>query len=146
MNETSSTSTDPTSTDPTGSPPGGRLAHRLATEGNVWLASPRSDGSPHVTPVWFVWDGRAFWICTSTGNVKARNLRRDPRLSLALEDGDHPVVAEGAAVLHERPYPQRIAAAFRAKYDWDITVTDAPDGDYGLLLEVEPRRWLLQVP
>jgi F420H(2)-dependent biliverdin reductase len=128
------------------SQPDERLARRLATERNVWLASQRRDGSPHLTPVWFVWDGSAFWICTCTDNVKARNLARDPRLALALEDGDRPVVAEGDAVLHGRPYPPAVVDAFRAKFDWDITVDDSPDGDYGLLLEVEPRRWLLRVP
>ena len=28
---------------------------RLRTEANVWLATMRPDGRPHVSPIWFVW-------------------------------------------------------------------------------------------
>lgn len=122
------------------------IERRLATDRNVWLTTLRADGSPHVTPIWFVWDGRAFWMCTSSGNVKVRNLRRDPRVALALDDGDSPVVAQGIARLHARPYPEPIVAAFRSRFDWDITSTDDPDGDFEVLLEVVPERWLLAVP
>lgn len=122
------------------------IERRLATDRNLWLTTLRADGSPHVTPIWFVWDGRAFWMCTSSGNVKVRNLRRDPRVALALEDGDRPVVAQGIALLHARPYPEPVVAAFRSRFDWDITATDDPDGDYEVLVEVVPERWLLAVP
>lgn len=119
---------------------------RLGAERNVWLTTLRPDGSPHVTPIWFTWDGRAFWMCTSSGNVKVRNLRADPRVALALEDGDRPIVAEGAVTFYTRPYPAAVIAAFRTRFDWDITATDDPDGDFEVLLEVVPTRWLLVVP
>ncbi|MFA9430394.1 TIGR03618 family F420-dependent PPOX class oxidoreductase [Egicoccus sp. AB-alg2] len=124
----------------------GGLEARLARERNVWFVSPRPDGSPHLTPIWFVWDGRAFWVCTSSDTAKARNLRRDPRVALALQDGDRPVVAEGRAIVHARPYPEAVVRAFRAKFDWDITATDDPDGDFEVLVEIVPARWLLRVP
>ena len=28
---------------------------RLETEAIIWLATVRSDGRPHLTPIWFVW-------------------------------------------------------------------------------------------
>ena len=38
------------------------LAERLHTEKNVWLCTVRSDGSPHLTPIWFVHHDDAFWV------------------------------------------------------------------------------------
>jgi hypothetical protein len=41
------------------------------------LASVRSDGRPHVVPLWFVWDGTAFVMYSKPHAVKVQNLRRD---------------------------------------------------------------------
>jgi F420H(2)-dependent biliverdin reductase len=122
-----------------------RRDDRLATDRNVWLTTLRADGSPHVTPVWFCFADETFWLCTSSGSVKARNLRRDPRASVALEDGDSPVVAEGSVTLHARPYPEAVARAFDAKFGWDIT-SEGSDGDWAVLIELPVRRWLLGGP
>jgi F420H(2)-dependent biliverdin reductase len=115
---------------------------RLTTDRNVWLCTLRADGSPHVTPVWFCWVEGAFWMCTSSGTAKARNLRADARVSVALEDGDRPLVAEGCARLHARPYPPGIVAAFETKFGWDIS-RPGSDGDYAVLIELPVDRWLL---
>jgi PPOX class probable F420-dependent enzyme len=117
------------------------LTDRLATERNVWLCCLRPDGSPHVTPVWFVFLRDTWWVGVDGGSVKARNVAADPRVSLALEDGDSPVVAEGGARTHRAPFPAEVVAAFTAKYAWDVTVPYRP-GSERLLLEVPVRRWL----
>jgi F420H(2)-dependent biliverdin reductase len=121
------------------------LAARLSIERNLWLCTVRPDGSPHVTPIWFVWYDAAFWCCTMSDAVKTRNLTLDPRLSVALEDGTDPVVAEGRAKLHARPYPQPLVERFGTKYDWDITQPDA-DGDWATLIEIRVDRWLMGGP
>jgi len=113
---------------------------RLDEAAIVWMATRRADGSPHLTPIWFVWVDGSFWCCTTADAAKTRNVRRDPRVAVSLEDGARPVVAEGDAVIHEPPFPDPVAAAFAAKFDWDIT--GDPDG-YDTLLEVRPRRWLM---
>ena len=121
------------------------LAERLGSERNVWLTTVRPDGSPHTTPIWFVWVEGAFWVCTTGDSVKARNVGREPRVAVALEDGNRPVVAEGVARRHSRPYPPTVAAAFVAKFDWDIGVDD-DDGHYNVLLQIAVTRWLLGGP
>jgi hypothetical protein len=67
-------------------------------------------------------DGERWYICVAPGSVKARNLSANPRLSLALEDGDQPYILEGQA----QPVPASAAvlSKFKAKYDWDITTDD----------------------
>ena len=51
------------------------------------LATVRRDGRPHVQPVWFVLDDDGTVVfMTNSRTVKARNLRRDPRASIVVED------------------------------------------------------------
>lgn len=113
---------------------------RLERDANVWLCTSRPDGSPHLTPVWFVYDG-TWWVCVLENSAKYRNIRRDPRVSLALEDAVAPVVAEGTAMIHTVGFPPQVVAAFARKYDWDITEPYAGTGR--VLFEIPVARWLL---
>ena len=54
------------------------------------LATTMADGSPHVMPVWFVLDGDDVVFNTGAGTVKGRNLARDPRVSVLVEDETPP--------------------------------------------------------
>ena len=54
------------------------------------LATLMPDGSPNVTPVWTGLEGDRILIGTSEGSLKARNLRRDPRLALSIVDFHDP--------------------------------------------------------
>ncbi|MGV9692829.1 PPOX class F420-dependent oxidoreductase [Streptomyces sp. NPDC003444] len=70
------------------------------------LATVRDDGSPHVVPVWFVLDGDAFVFNTGKATVKGRNLARDGRVSLCVDDDTPPfsfVSLFGRAELSEEP-------------------------------------------
>jgi PPOX class probable F420-dependent enzyme len=66
------------------------------------LATVRPDGRPHVAPVWFDLDGDTFVLSTGENTVKGRNMRRDPRVSLCIDDENPPfhfVIIEGTAEL-----------------------------------------------
>ena len=66
------------------------------------LATVRSDGRPHVAPVWFDLDGDTLLFMTGEDTVKGRNLRREPRVSLCVDDEEPPfayVILEGIADL-----------------------------------------------
>ena len=93
---------------------------------NVWLATARPDGRPHLAPVWFVVVDDRLWMCTGRDSVRVRNLRANPSASACLEPGGEPVVAEGTVAIHEAIHetgqPATVIDAFRTKYDWDITV------------------------
>lgn len=54
------------------------------------LATLMPDGQPQVTPVWCDFDGKLVLVNTAKGRQKDRNMRRDPRVSLALMDPDNP--------------------------------------------------------
>jgi len=70
------------------------------------LATVRRDGSPHIAPVWYRYEDGAFLILTERGSVKARNIARDPRVVLCIDDERppyHTVLVRGRARL--APYP-----------------------------------------
>jgi PPOX class probable F420-dependent enzyme len=54
------------------------------------LATIMPDGSPHVAPVWFEFDGKHILINSAKGRVKDRNIRRDPRVGIDIVDPDNP--------------------------------------------------------
>lgn len=54
------------------------------------LASILPDGAPHSVPVWVGTHGEHVAILTGPDSRKARNLRRDPRVSISLTPADNP--------------------------------------------------------
>jgi len=64
------------------------------------LATVRADGRPHVAPIWFdLDDDGALVFNTGVDTVKGRNLAREGRASLCVDDDRPPfsfVVVEGA--------------------------------------------------
>lgn len=70
------------------------------------LATVRADGRPHVTPIWFVLDGDDLIFTTGAGTVKGRNLRRDPRAAIVVDDERPPfsyVRVDGVCEIDEDP-------------------------------------------
>jgi len=72
------------------------------------LATIGSDGQPHLTAMWYgVVDGE-IWLETKAKSQKAVNVKRDPRVSFMIEDGDtydslRGVSFEGSAEIVEDP-------------------------------------------
>ena len=54
------------------------------------FATLMPDGSPHVSPVWFEYDGKEILVNSAKGRVKDRNVRRDPRVGIDIVDPDNP--------------------------------------------------------
>ena len=54
------------------------------------LGTLMGDGSPQVTPVWVDYDGKHIRINSALGRVKDKNIRRDPRVSLSIQDPENP--------------------------------------------------------
>ncbi|MBI4446011.1 MAG: PPOX class F420-dependent oxidoreductase [Acidobacteria bacterium] len=54
------------------------------------MATLMEDGQPQVTPVWCDYDGAHVLVNSAKGRKKYLNIRRDPRVSLAIMDPDNP--------------------------------------------------------
>ncbi|MGW1892930.1 PPOX class F420-dependent oxidoreductase [Streptomyces sp. NPDC002004] len=84
------------------------------------VATTRSDGRPHVAPVWFLLDGDHIVFNTGRNSVKGRTLLRDGRVALCVDDDRPPfsfVVVDGRAQVSEdvpevRDWAARIAARY----------------------------------
>ena len=48
------------------------------------------DGSPQTTPVWVDYQGGKIWVNSAVGRQKDKNVRRDPRIAVAIQDPDNP--------------------------------------------------------
>jgi PPOX class probable F420-dependent enzyme len=49
-----------------------------------------ADGTPHVTPIWFLLDGDDLVLTTHESSVKGKALRRDPRICVCVDDDTPP--------------------------------------------------------
>jgi PPOX class probable F420-dependent enzyme len=54
------------------------------------LATLMPDGSPQITPVWCDFDGTHVLINSAKGRRKDKNLRRDPKVALSIQDPENP--------------------------------------------------------
>jgi len=59
----------------------------LTTERTCRVASVGGDGSPHVTPLWFVWDGASLWLTSIVQSQRWSDLQRDNRVSVIVDAG-----------------------------------------------------------
>ncbi|MEV5849089.1 PPOX class F420-dependent oxidoreductase [Streptomyces sp. NPDC051985] len=84
------------------------------------LSTVNADGSPHVAPIWFLLEGDDLVFNTGKETVKGRNLTRDGRVALCVDDDRPPfhfVVLSGRARLSEeldevRDWATRISARY----------------------------------
>ena len=53
------------------------------------LATVMPDGSPQVTPVWFDYDGSHIRVNSAKGRVKDKNMRRNKKVALSIQDPDN---------------------------------------------------------
>jgi hypothetical protein len=51
------------------------------------LGSVNGDGGPHVSPVWFAWEGESLWFNSIVKSARWANLQRDPRVSAVIDAG-----------------------------------------------------------
>jgi len=54
------------------------------------FATLMNDGSPQVTPVWCDFDGKHVRVNSALGRVKDKNVRRNPKVAISLQDPDNP--------------------------------------------------------
>jgi PPOX class probable F420-dependent enzyme len=83
------------------------------------LATLNANGSPQQTVMWYELRGDTIVMNTKRGRKKDRNLTRDPRASLCVEDGFRYITLEGVIEFIEDPATAQadIAALARRYHD-----------------------------
>ena len=101
---------------------------------HVWTNN--ADGSPQVSVVWVIAHGDEILFGTDQNSWKARNLRRDPRIILSIEDTERNergfqrhLVIRGRATIEPAPDPDlmdRLAATYGFRHH-PLALHDSPD-------------------
>jgi len=108
------------------------------------LATVMPDGRPQVTPVWVDYDGEHVLVNTAKGRVKDRNMKRDPRVSLAIIDPDNPyhyVEVRGRVVdITEEGADQHIDKMAK-KYLGKDKYPNRQPGEVRVLYKIEPEKF-----
>ena len=101
---------------------------------HYWLATIRRDGSPHVVPIDGIWLDDRCYFGGDPVSVHVRNMRRDGRATLHLEDGEAAVIVEGIAewVMLSKTVAQGLATATTAKYGYPQSASDYLEGVWRL--------------
>ncbi len=101
---------------------------------HVWTTNP--DGTPQVSVVWVIAQGDEIAFGTDTSSQKAKNLRRDNRIVLSIEDTERNergfqrhLVARGRARIHPGPDPElmdRLAKKYLGLHRHPLAMRDSP--------------------
>ena len=70
------------------------------------LGTVRRDGSAHIAPIWFRFEGGEFLVLTERGSQKHKNVERDARVELCIDDEQapyHTVLVRGGATVEAAP-------------------------------------------
>ncbi|MCL6738127.1 pyridoxamine 5'-phosphate oxidase family protein [Streptomyces neyagawaensis] len=66
----------------------GELDAFLGAQRTCRVATVSADGAPHISPLWFVWDGTSLWLYSITRSKRWSELRRDPRVAVVVDAGE----------------------------------------------------------
>jgi PPOX class probable F420-dependent enzyme len=109
------------------------------------LATIRADGTPHIAPIWYRYEDGAFLVLTDAASVKHRNIQRDARVELCIDDHVapyHTVIVRGRAEsLPSRGAEWRLALAvhYLGEENGLRYVENTPAGDE-VLIRIVPER------
>lgn len=83
------------------------------------IATEQPDGRPHLTPIWFSWDGTDFEVLTPASSRKYKNLQRQPRCTMSVDKKTWPyrsVIAECDVnrTRQVRGYPEGLVGRYLA--------------------------------
>ena len=82
------------------------------------LATINSDGTPQLTTMWYLLEGDTIVMNTKAGRIKERNMRRDPRIAICVEDGYNYVTSSGTVEMIDDPeIAQRDIYRLAVRYD-----------------------------
>jgi PPOX class probable F420-dependent enzyme len=105
------------------------------------VATLNPDGGPHSAVVWVMREGDTVLFSTTAGRQKARNLARDPRISVSVFDMDNPYNSaeiRGTAELVEdtdKTLPKELSHKYLG-----VDPPGESDDEIRLIVRVVPRR------
>lgn len=110
----------------------------------AFVATSMKDGSPQITPTWVDVEDNLILINTALGRLKQKNLKRDPRIAVAVADNNNPyemVTVRGEVIEQVRGEAAEFHIDKLAKkyIDKDKYPGRAP-GERRVLLKIKPTK------
>jgi hypothetical protein len=98
---------------------------RLAEDVDVWVSSASPDGTPHLVPLSFDWDGTALLLATPADSPTGRNLAATGRTRVGLGPTRDVTMIDGAVEPLDLPdLPADRAERFAARTGFDPRTED----------------------
>ena len=80
------------------------------------FATVKKDGSPHVTPIWYMYHDGRLLVNMTRQRVKFKNIERDPRVCFLIDDGYPYVLIFGRARVAEERDPFKDIETLAIRY------------------------------
>ncbi len=121
------------------------------SEGNIArIATVKPDNSPHVTPVWYLWENNQLWMTIPKDSVKARNIRQNNKVAVTIDTDKAPskaVIIEGTTKIEkltnemERKIDRRMAAKYvKPEYLDEYIEWDSAQGVEYICIRICPKK------
>lgn len=122
------------------------LQDLLAQRNNAVVAINRSGKGPHVTPIWYLWDGEAFYFSITKNHAKYTNIKRDPAISLLIHEGSKYIAVYGTAQVIEHDIEElrsKIIAKYIAPQDVEKWKQGQPDPSVArVIIKLQPEKFV----
>jgi PPOX class probable F420-dependent enzyme len=111
------------------------------TKALAHLATLMPDGSPQVTPVWFLYENGKFFVNTARGRVKDRNMTQSAQVALSIVDPENPyahLAVRGKIVRSTEEGADASIDALAKKYLGQDKYPFRQPGEVRVLYEIQP--------
>ena len=116
------------------------------------LASIKKDGTPHIVPVWYLYENGKIYLWTDAASIKVKNIRRNNTVAMCVDVGEayydlKNVIMKGKCkVLKDESLAMRIEEKFCTKYFGSSSHPQAKEylskEANHLVIEIEPsKKW-----
>jgi hypothetical protein len=110
----------------------------------AYMATIGPKGEPHVSAVWFTWDGTHLFFALNKKRQKYRNVLREPHVAIAIADPANPYHAleiRGTVSRIDEDLNNRFINAAAQKYlNRDSTSEEIGSAEDRVVIVVEPER------
>lgn len=114
------------------------------------LATINQDGTPHVVPIWYLYENGKIYIHTEASSIKVRNIRRNNNVAMCVDVGEFyydlkNVILRGKArIPKDEELATRTAEKIQVKYFGSCSHPQAREylskKANNIVIEIEPKR------
>ena len=113
------------------------------------FSSIHRDGSPHTTPIWYMYNDGKFIANASLDRVKVKNVMRDDRVALLVHEGYSYVLIGGRARIAKERDPlkdiERLAVRYQGEKEGRKAARNYYRKQKRVSIEVVPRKFVEQL-